>query len=170
MTPGCRRALIIWPLDGSLPSNGDHRPCRATFCSGHASALIAASVVALVIGCDRESPTDVAAPAVQASAPAAPAFAVSAGMPSNSSYEIKSAGLDVASGNLGVVEVLCSAGKRALGGGHKIGGGALIDGPAVALYESTPRVTGGTDGWRVEAMNCTADTRRIEAWVVCAAT
>ena len=133
----------------------------------HGSALIAAIAVALVIGCDRESPTDVVVPAVRANPPAAPALADGGSKPST--YEIRSAGLDVVSGNLGVVEVLCPAGKRALGGGHKVGGGALIDGPDVALYESTPRVTSGTDGWRVEAMNRTADTRFIEAWVVCAA-
>ena len=135
----------------------------------HGSTLVAASVIALVIGCDNESPTDIATPAPHTTPPPAPAFAAAAGKPSTSTYEIKSAGLDVASGNLGVVEVLCPSGKRALGGGHKVGGGALIDGPDVALYESTPRVTGGTDGWRIEAMNRTADTRRIEAWVICAA-
>jgi hypothetical protein len=135
----------------------------------HSSTLIAASVIALVSGCDRESPTDVAAPAVRMNPPAAASLAASAGKPSTSTYEIRSTGLDVVSGNLGVVEVLCPAGKRALGGGHKVGGGPGIVGPDVPLYESSPRVTSGTDGWRVEAMNRTADTRRIEAWVVCAA-
>jgi hypothetical protein len=132
--------------------------------------LLAATVMALVAGCDRESPTDVAAPALRANPPVGPALAAApAAKPSNPGYEIRTAGSDVASGFLGVVEVLCPVGKRALGGGHKIGGGALIDGPDVALYESAPRVTTGTDGWRVEAMNRTADTRRVEAWVVCAA-
>src|SRR4030095_15652840 len=135
----------------------------------HGSTLIAASLIALAAGCDRESPTDVAAPTLRANPPAAPALAVGAGKPSTSTYEIRSDGFDVVSGNLGVVEVLCPAGKRALGGGHKVGGGAGIVGPDVAVYESSPRVTSGTDGWRVEAVNRTADTRRIEAWVVCAA-
>jgi hypothetical protein len=135
----------------------------------HGPAFLAAIAIALLAGCDRESPGDVAAPVLRTDVPAGPALAVSAGKPTTtSSYEIRSQGLDVATGNLGVVEVLCPAGKRALGGGHKVGGGALIDGPDVALYESTPRVTSGTDGWRVEAMNRTADTRRIEAWVICA--
>jgi hypothetical protein len=39
----------------------------------------------------------------------------------------------------------------------------------VVVYESAPRVTSGTDGWRIEAVNRTADERIIEAWVVCAA-
>lgn len=133
------------------------------------STLLAASLSILAAGCDHESPTDVAAVEHRAKPPVAPTFAAAAAAkPSASSYEIRTAGSDVASGFLGVVEVLCPAGKRALGGGHKVGGGALIDGPDVALYESAPRVTTGTDGWRVEAMNRTADTRRIEAWVVCA--
>jgi hypothetical protein len=131
--------------------------------------LLAAGLVTLVAGCDRESPTDVAAPARRANPPVAPSLAASAAAkPSNPGYEIRTAASDVPSGFLGVIEVLCPVGKRALGGGHKIGGGALIDGPDVALYESAPRVTTGTDGWRVEAMNRTVDTRRIEAWVVCA--
>ena len=133
----------------------------------HGSAFFVAIAITLVAGCDRESPGDVAAPVLRTEVAPGPSFAVGSGKPT-SSYEIKSQGLDVASGNLGVVEVLCSTGKRALGGGLKVGGGALIDGPDVALYESTPRVTSGTDGWRVEAMNRTADTRRIEAWVICA--
>ncbi len=128
--------------------------------------LVVAGAIAAVVGCDRDTPTAAAAPTLQAAPPTAAAFA--AGKPSNSTYEIRSDGLDVASGNLGVVEVLCPAGKRALGGGHKIGGGAGIVGPDVPVYESTPRVTSGTDGWRVEAMNRTTETRRIEAWVVCA--
>ena len=135
----------------------------------HRSAtLIAASLIALVSGCDRESPTDVATPTVRVT-PVAPSLAVTQGKPSTSSYEIRTSGSDVGSGTLGVLEVLCPAGKRALGGGHKVGGGALIDGPDVAVYESTPRVTTGTDGWRLEAMNRTADTRHIDVWVVCAA-
>lgn len=130
------------------------------------SMLVVAGAIALVVGCDRDTPTDVAVPTLQVGPPTAATFA--AGKPSNSTYEIRSDGLDVASGNLGVVEVLCPAGKRALGGGHKIGGGAGIVGPDVPVYESTPRVTSGTDGWRVEAVNRTTDTRRIEAWVICA--
>ena len=131
------------------------------------SMLVVAGAIAAVVGCDRDTATDIAAPTLQAGPPTAAAFAA-AGKPSNSTYEIRSDGLDVVSGNLGVVEVLCPAGKRALGGGHKIGGGAGIVGPDVPVYESTPRVTSGTDGWRVEAVNRTSETRRIEAWVVCA--
>ena len=134
----------------------------------HSTTLVAASVMALIAGCEGGDSTDVVAPAVRTNPPAT-ALVAAAGKPSTSAYEIRSDFLDVASGNLGVVEVLCPTGKRALGGGHKVGGGALIDGPDVPIYESTPRVTSGTDGWRVEAMNRTADTRRIEAWVICAA-
>jgi hypothetical protein len=167
MTLDCRRALIMWPLDGFSHPTETADMSRTTLLR-HSSTLIAASVIALATGCDRESPTDVAAPARLANPPAAAALAASAGKPSTSTYEIRSDGFDVASGNLGVVEVLCPAGKRALGGGHKVGGGAGIVGPDVPVYESSPRVTSGTDGWRIEAVNRTAETRRIEAWVVCA--
>jgi hypothetical protein len=85
-----------------------------------------------------------------------------------SGYEIKSSGIDVVSGNSGVVEVLCPTGKRAWGGGFQIGGGVLIGGPDVAVYESSPRVTSGTDGWRLEAANRGPKTRRFDVWVVCA--
>lgn len=83
-------------------------------------------------------------------------------------YEIKTSGNNVVSGNLGVLEVLCPAGKKAWGGGFKIGGGALTAGPDVAVYESSPRVTSGTDGWRLEAMNRGPSTRRFDVWVLCA--
>ena len=135
------------------------------------SYITAGLAIALVaIACDRETPTDVQlkTPSV---AVGTPSFAAGGGKPAPSSgYEIKSNPMSVASGSLGVVEVFCTAGKRALGGGLKVGGGASLNGPDVAIYESTPRVTGvdGTDGWRIEAMNRTAETRTIEAWVICA--
>lgn len=132
------------------------------------SMLVVAGTIGLVLACGGDAPTDVAVPTLQAAPPTTAAFAVT-GKPSPSGYEIKSFGFDVAPDNQGIVEVLCPVGKRALGGGHKIGGGAGIVGPDVPVYESTPRVTSGTDGWRVEAMNRTTDTRRIEAWVICAA-
>ena len=132
------------------------------------SMLIVAGTIGLVVACGGDSPTDVAVPTLQAGPPTTAAFAA-AGKPTTSTHEIKSFGFDVAPDNQGIVEVLCPVGKRALGGGHKIGGGAPGTGPDVAVYESTPRVTSGTDGWRVEAMNRTAETRRIEAWVICAA-
>lgn len=127
----------------------------------------AVSVTALLAACDREAPTDVAAPSPRANRVGTPSMAVNAAK-LVSSYEVKTFGIDVVSGNQGVVEVLCTAGKRVLGGGYHIGGGALIDSPDVAVYESSPRVTSGTDGWRLEAMNRTADTRRLDVWVICA--
>ena len=54
-------------------------------------------------------------------------------------HEIKTAQINVVAGNTGVVEALCSAGKKPLGGGFKIDGGILIAGPDVAVYESSPR-------------------------------
>ena len=127
------------------------------------AACIAVGVVATLSGCDRDTPTDLAkSPTVSQSvaAPSAPA--------SKSSYEIKTFGIDVVSGNAGTVEVLCTAGKKALGGGFQIGGGILIDGPDVVVYESSPRVTSGTDGWRLSAANRTADPRHFDVWVICA--
>ena len=132
------------------------------------SLLVVAGTIGLAVACGGDTPTDVAVPTLQAGPPTTAAFAAS-GKPSTSTYEMKSFGFDVAPNFQGIVEVLCPVGKRALGGGHKIDGGAPNAGPDVAVYESTPRVTSGTDGWRVEAMNRTADTRRIEAWVICAA-
>jgi hypothetical protein len=83
-------------------------------------------------------------------------------------YEIKTFGIEVVGGNSGTVEVLCSAGNRALGGGFQIGGGILAAGPDVAVYESSPRVTSGTDGWRLVAMNRGTDARQFDVWVICA--
>jgi len=85
-----------------------------------------------------------------------------------SGYEQKIAGIDVVAGNTGVAEVLCSAGKKALGGGYKIGGGILITGADVAVYESSPRVTSGTDGWRIEAANRGTTARHFDVYVLCA--
>ena len=84
-----------------------------------------------------------------------------------STYEMKSAQISVVGGNTGVVEVLCSSGKKALGGGFQIEGGVLITGPDVAVYESSPRVTSGKDGWRLEATNRGTTTRMFNVWVVC---
>ena len=85
-----------------------------------------------------------------------------------SGYEQKTAGIDVVAGNTGVTEVLCSSGKKALGGGFKIGGGILISGADVAVYESSPRVTSGTDGWRIEAANRGTTNRHFDVYVICA--
>jgi hypothetical protein len=82
-------------------------------------------------------------------------------------HEIKSAQISVVGGNTGVVEVLCPSGKKALGGGFQIEGGVLIAGPDVAVYESSPRVTSGKDGWRLEAANRGTTTRMFDVWVVC---
>lgn len=141
--------------------------------SKHTSLLrrapyVALGIVALLASCDRDTPTDVAAPPPHASRVSTPNLAASAAPTKGTGCEIKTAGIDVVSGNAGTVEVLCSAGKRALGGGFQIGGGILIDGPDVAIYESSPRVTSGTDGWRLSAANRTVDTRHYDVWVICA--
>lgn len=132
-----------------------------------APACLALGIIVSMAGCGRDNPTDPAVPSVQANMIDV-AAAASPNKPSPSGYENKSFGLDVPSGNSGVVEVLCSAGKRALGGGFQIGGGFLIADTDVAIYESSPRVTSGTDGWRLEVGNRTADTRHVDVWVVCA--
>ena len=133
------------------------------------SACVAIGLIALGAACgDRETLTDVAAPTVGTPRVTAPSLAVGGGKPV-SSYEVKTASLDVANANDGIIEVLCTAGKRALGGGFQIVGGVPIDGPDVYVYESSPRVTSGTDGWRLEAMNRTGESRRLDVYVICAA-
>jgi hypothetical protein len=136
------------------------------------STYAAIAILALTAACDRETPTDLSRPvATQASLVKAPTLAVSS-RPSVSGYEVKTFGIDVASGNSGVVEVLCPLGKQALGGGFQIGGGVLISGPEVAVYESSPRPTSGpagSSGWRLEAVNRGSDApRRFDVWVICA--
>ena len=84
-----------------------------------------------------------------------------------STYEMKSAQISVVGGNTGVVEVLCSNGKKALGGGFFIEGSILAAGPDVAVYESSPRVTSGKDGWRLAAANRGTDTRMFNVYAIC---
>ena len=96
---------------------------------------------------------------------------LAAANPKASSHEIVVFGFDVVSGNTGIVEALCPSGKKVLGGGFQIGGGVMIEGADVAVYESSPRVTtGGTGatGWRLVAANRTADTRRFDVYAICA--
>lgn len=138
------------------------------------AAYAAIGVVTLLAGCDRDTPTDVATPTVRASTMRGPSLGVStAAKPTpGSTYEIKTANDPaVAAGNTVVLEVLCSTGKRALGGGFFIEG-ITIDGPDVAVYESSPRVTstGATvgDGWRLVAMNRGVDTRPFTVYAICA--
>jgi len=127
---------------------------------------VLATVLSLA-GCG-QSPTDAPArPANATSAGGGSGTALASNKPTTSAYEIKSFGLDVVSGNTGVVEVLCSAGKRALGGGFHLLGGALIADADPVVYESSPRVTSGADGWRLEASNRSAVTRTFEVWVIC---
>ena len=138
------------------------------------STYAAVAFIALAAACDRESPTDLTRPpAVQANLVGAPTLAVNVNKPTSpSTSEVKTAGIDVVAGNSGVVEVLCPAGKVALGGGFQIGGGVLIGGPDVAVYESSPRVTSGgvgASGWRLEAANRGSDQRHFDVWVTCAA-
>jgi hypothetical protein len=84
-----------------------------------------------------------------------------------STYEMKTAQISVVGGNTGVTEVLCSAGKKALGGGFFIEGSILAAGPDIAVYESSPRVTSGKDGWRLAAANRGTDTRMFNVYVIC---
>ena len=127
---------------------------------------LALSAILVSVACSQDGPTDVQhkqAPTLVGS----PSFAAGGNKPAGG-YETKTATLDVVSGNLAVLEVLCSTGKRALGGGYKVGGSIPGSGGDAIVYESTPRVTSGTDGWRIEAVNRTAETRTFEAWVICA--
>jgi hypothetical protein len=137
---------------------------RRSFIAGRTGSLL---VVTLVLAaCDSPSPTASTETPVKAGIATEASAAINV---RNSSYEIVTYGFDVVPGNTGVLEALCPAGKRALGGGFQIGGGVMIDGPDVAVYESSPRVTSGDSGWRLVAVNRTADTRRFDVWVTCAA-
>jgi hypothetical protein len=133
-----------------------------------APITLALSAIIVSVACNQDGPTDVQRKTPAAGVVGAPSFAAGGGNKPVSGYEIKSAAVDVISGNSGGLEVYCSAGKRALGGGFRMVDGALINDTDVAIYESSPRVTGGTDGWRVDIMNRTAITRTVEAWVICA--
>ena len=134
------------------------------------SACVAIGLIALGAACgDRETLTDVAAPTVGTPRVTAPSLAVGGNKPS-SSYEVKTASLDVGDAFEGSIEVLCTPGKRALGGGFQIVGGVPINGPDVYVYESSPRVTTpGAEGWRLDAMNRTGASRRFDVYVICAA-
>ena len=123
--------------------------------------------------CDSESPTDVSQRESRASLVKAPSLAVGGNKPTApSGYEIVTVGTqnDVPGDVLFVGEAPCPAGKRALGGGFKATGGALIAPPDIAVYESAPRVTsvGATDGWRVEIMNRGTTARHFDVYAICA--
>jgi hypothetical protein len=130
---------------------------------------LALSAILLTVACSQDGPTDVQRKTPAPAVVGAPSFAVGGNKPV-SGYEIKKDSLDAAVGGQAIVEVYCPTGKRALGGGFKVGGGAVINDADVAIYESAPRVTlsGQTDGWRVEAMNRTTTVRNVQAWVICA--
>lgn len=134
----------------------------------HRPTIIAMGVITLAAACDRESPTDVSRPAVRSSTTPSRSILPPGDDKPLAGYEIKTLDIEVVGGNSGVVEVLCSPGNRALGGGFQIGGGILAAGPDVAVYESSPRVTSGTDGWRLVAANRGTDTRQFNVWVICA--
>ena len=135
------------------------------------SACVAIPLIVLGAACSGgETPTDVTTPAAVTPRVTTPSLAVGGNKPAaTSGYEVKTAGSDVATDSEGIVEVLCSAGKKAIGGGFQIVGGVPINGPDVYVYESSPRVTSGTDGWRLDAMNRTGGTRRFDVYVICAA-
>jgi hypothetical protein len=130
---------------------------------------LALSAILVGVACNQDGPTDVQRKAPAAAVVGAPSFAVGGNKPITG-YEIRKDSLDAGVGGQTVVEVYCPAGKRALGGGFKVGGGAQINDGDVAIYESTPRVTaaGQTDGWRVEAVNRSSIVRQIQSWVICA--
>jgi hypothetical protein len=136
------------------------------------AAYVTIGALALLAGCDRDTPTDVAAPTARLNGAPTPSFAVTttAGKPGQSSYEKNIASLSVNGGNEGIIEVFCTSGKRALGGGFQIVGGVIAAGPDVVVYESAPRVTGpgGSEGWRLDAMNRTSETRQFDVYVICA--
>ena len=131
-------------------------------------------ILTLFGGCDRDTPTDAAVPGPRASTVGSPSLGVGAQTKptQGSTYEIKTASDPaVAAGFTRVLEVLCPTGKRALGGGFFIEG-ITADGPDVAVYESSPRVTttGAVpgDGWRLVAMNRGTDTRPFTVYAICA--
>ena len=149
---------------GSIRSVQEVHMLRRSFSVGSAGFLLIAVAMA---ACDSDTPTE-AKPAVDARVGAEP---LAAANPKASSHEIVVFGFDVVSGNTGIVEALCPSGKKVLGGGFQIGGGVMIEGADVAVYESSPRVTtGGTGatGWRLVAANRTADTRRFDVYAICA--
>ena len=128
------------------------------------SILVAAIFLA---ACDSDTPT-ATKPPVDARVGGEP---LAAAAPKPSAYEMVTFGIDVVSGNTGVVEVQCPSPKKATGGGFFIEGGILIEGADVAVYESSPRVTtggNGASGWRLAAANRTAETRRFNVYALCA--
>ena len=135
------------------------------------SICVATGLLVLGTACsDGGTVTDVAAPSATTPRVTTPSLVVGGNKPAPAStYEVKTATLDVDTDREGIVEVLCTTGKKALGGGFQIVGGVPINGPDVYVYESSPRVTSGTDGWRLDAMNRTGGTRRFDVYVICAA-
>ena len=112
----------------------------------------------------------VAPPAATLPRVTAPNLAAGGNKPTSGlGYEVMTSTSDIATDTQGVLEVYCSAGKRAIGGGFFIDGGVPINGPDVYVYESSHRVTGGTDGWRLAAMNRTGGTRQFNVYAICAA-
>jgi hypothetical protein len=129
---------------------------------------LVASALLVSVACSQDGPTDVQRKSPTATLVGSPSFAAGGGGKPASGYETRTASLNVRAGNSAAFEVLCPSGKRALGGGFKVNGGMLEAPGDVVVYESTPRVTSGTDGWRIEAINRTVDERSIEAHVICA--
>jgi hypothetical protein len=133
---------------------------RRSLFVGSAGFLVIAIAMA---ACDSETPT-ATKPPVDARIGAEP---LAAANPKASSYEIVSSVSLIGSGFTGVIETLCPSGKKALGGGFFINGNPG-SGPDVAVYESSPRVTSGSSGWRLAAINRTADALSYEVFAICA--
>ena len=156
MTPAVHRLRVI---ARSAPYSENIMRTPLTFAIG---------AVLVTVACSHDGPSDVQRKTPSPAIIGSPSFAAGGGSKPVSGYETKTATLNVVAGNIGAFEVLCPTGKRALGGGFKIGGAILAAGGDVIVYESSPRVTSGTDGWRLEAVNRSADDRVFEAWVICA--
>jgi hypothetical protein len=132
---------------------------RSILISGASSILMAIALAA----CDSDTPTETNRQ-VDARIGAEP---VAAANPKASSYEIVSSSFNVASGFSGGLEALCPTGKKVLGGGFFINGNPGAP-PDVAVYESSPRVTSGSSGWRLFAINRTAESLSYEVFAICA--
>ena len=133
---------------------------RSILISSASSILMAIALAA----CDSDTPTETNRQ-VDARIGAEP---VAAANPKASTYEIVSVVALIESGFTGIREALCPLGKKALGGGFFIDANPGSP-PDVQVYESSPRVTQGSSGWRLAAINRTADPQSFTVYAICAA-